>query len=162
MLRLSRDSDIIIHFYNVDQDLSTHIETYLTEIRTITRLNNIHVYNSSSSKDSLNLTNYAFRDYITDNIELIFNLHDNKQMRDLVEKHEERLSKQLDKLRDDIIANDNAAKFYQENNDSENVEREQRRHEILVEEIKLTERRHDRFVELAKKRTIVEKKKKKS
>ncbi|CAF2434257.1 unnamed protein product [Rotaria sp. Silwood2] len=162
MLRLSRDSDIIIHFYNQDQEsLSSHIETYLTEIRTITRLNNIHVCCSSSSlNNSLNLSKFSFRDYITDNVELIFNLNDNKQSRELVEKHEERLSKQVDKLHDDISVNEIATKFYQDNNDFENVEREQHRREILIEDIKLTQRRHDRFVELAQKRTIVEKKNK--
>ncbi|CAF4367540.1 unnamed protein product, partial [Adineta steineri] len=54
MLRLSRDSDIIIYFNDQNhEDLSTHIENYLTEIRTITRLNNIHVV-CSSSNNSLN------------------------------------------------------------------------------------------------------------
>ncbi|CAF5183632.1 unnamed protein product [Rotaria magnacalcarata] len=161
MLRLSRDCDIIVHFHDKDQvDLSTHIESYLSEIRTITRMNNIHVCNSSSSNNPLNLSKFSFRDHVTDNIELIFNLHDNKQTRDLVEKHEERLSKQVNKLHDDIDANDTAVKYYQENNDLENVEREQRRHEILVEDMKLTQRRHEKFVEIAQKRTIVEKKKK--
>ncbi|CAF3373526.1 unnamed protein product [Rotaria socialis] len=161
MLRLSRDCDIIVYFHDKDQvDLSTHIETYLSEIRTITRMNNIHVCSSSSSNNSLNLSKFSFRDHVTDDIELIFNLHDNKQTRDLVEKHEERLSKQVSKLHDDIDANDTAVKYYQENNDLENVEREQRRNEILLEEIKLTQQRHERFVEIAQKRTIVEKKKK--
>ncbi|CAF4357979.1 unnamed protein product, partial [Adineta steineri] len=40
MLRLSRDSDIIIYFNNQNhENLSTHIENYLIEIRKITRLN---------------------------------------------------------------------------------------------------------------------------
>lgn len=155
MLRLPRDSDIIIHFNNQNQkDLSNNIENYLTEIRTLTRLNNIHIGYSSSSK-------FSFRDYVNDDIELIFNLNNDKQIRDLVEKHEERLSKQTDKLYDDINANEIAIKFHQDNNDVENVEREQRRREILTEDIKLTQRRHERFVELAQKRTIVEKKNKK-
>ncbi|CAF3420406.1 unnamed protein product [Rotaria sp. Silwood1] len=162
MLRLLRDSDIIIHFSNRDQeDLSTHIETYLTEIRTITRLNNIHVCRSSSSENnSFKLSKFSFRDYITDNIDLIFNLNDNKQSRELVQKHEERLSKQVDKLHDDMGVNELATKFYQDNNDFENVEREQRRRETLIEDLKLTQRRHERFVELAQKRTIIEKKNK--
>ncbi|CAF3553504.1 unnamed protein product [Rotaria sordida] len=162
MLRLSRDSDIIIHFYNQDkEDLSIHVETYLTEIRTITRLNNIHVCRSSSSlNNSFNLSKFSFRDYITDNIELIFNLNDNKQSRELVEKHEERLSKQVDKLHDDIGVNEITMKFYQENNDLETLEREQRRREILLDDLKLTQQRHERFVELAQKRTIIEKKNK--
>jgi hypothetical protein len=161
MLRLPRDSDVIIHFHNQDQeDLSTHMETYLTEIRTITRLNNIHLLRSSSSNKSINLSKFSFRDYITDNVELIFNLNDDNQTRELVEKHEERLSKQVDKLNDDMAVNDAAMKFHQDNNDLENIEREQNRRELLIEDIKLTQRRHERFVELAQKRTIVEKKNK--
>jgi hypothetical protein len=159
MLRLPRDSDIIIHFHDSNsQDLSTHIETYLTEIRTITRLNNIQLIRSSN--DSLNLSKLSFRDYITDNIELIFNLNDNEQTKGLVGKHEEKLSKQVDKFHDDMNANDAAMKLHQENNDVENIEREQRRREILIEDMTLTQRRHERFVQLAQKRTIVEKKNK--
>ncbi len=150
MLRLPRDSDVIIHFHNQDQeDLSTHMETYLTEIRTITRLNNIHLLRSSSSNKSINLSKFSFRDYITDNVELIFNLNDDNQTRELV-----------DKLNDDMAVNDAAMKFHQDNNDLENIEREQNRRELLIEDIKLTQRRHERFVELAQKRTIVEKKNK--
>jgi hypothetical protein len=161
MLRLPRDSNIIIHFHNQNQDnLSTHIETYLTEIRTITRLNNIHLFDSSSSNNSINLSKFSFGDYITDNIELIFNLNDDKQTRELVEKHEERLSKQIDKLNDDMNTNDEVSKFYQENNDLENLEREQRRREILIEDIKLNQRRHETFIKLAQKRTVIEKKNK--
>ncbi|CAF3540062.1 unnamed protein product [Adineta steineri] len=161
MLRLSRDSDIIIYFNDQNhEDLSTHIENYLTEIRTITRLNNIHVV-CSSSNNSLNKSKYSFNDYITDNVELIFNLNDDKQTKELVEKHEERLSKQVDKLQDDLGVNDTATKFYQENNDEENIEREKNRREIIMEDMKLTQRRHERFVELAQKRTVIEKKNKK-
>jgi hypothetical protein len=156
MLRLPRDSDIIIHFHNRNQEyLSTHLQTYLTEIRTITRLNNIHISSSP------NLSKFSFRDYITDNIELLFNLNDDKQTRDLVEKHEERLSKQIDKLNDDIVVNETATKFHQENDELEFIEREQRRHEILIEDMKLTQRRHETFVNLAQKRTVFEKKNKK-
>ncbi len=161
MLRLPRDSDVIIHFHN-QEDLSTHMETYLTEICTITRLNNIHLLRSSSSNKSINLSKFSFRDYITDNVELIFNLNDDNQTRELVEKHEERLSKQVDKLNDDMAVNDAAMKFHQDNNDLENIEREQNRRQLLIEDIKLTQRRHERFVELAQKRTIVEKTKKKT
>jgi hypothetical protein len=161
MLRLPRDSDVIIHFHN-QEDLSTHMETYLTEICTITRLNNIHLLRSSSFNKSINLSKFSFRDYITDNVELIFNLNDDNQTRELVEKHEERLSKQVDKLNDDMAVNDAAMKFHQDNNDLENIEREQNRRQLLIEDIKLTQRRHERFVELAQKRTIVEKTKKKS
>jgi hypothetical protein len=158
MLRLSRDSDIIIHLHD-QEDFSIHLETYLTEIRTITRLNNIHLL-SSSSKTPLNFSNFSFRDSIINNVELIFNLNDDKQTRELVEKHEQRLSKQVDKLNDDIGVNEAATKFYQENNDLENVDREQRRRENLVEEVKLTQRRHETFVNLAQKRTVIEKKNK--
>jgi hypothetical protein len=154
MLRLPRDSHIDIHFHHPD-DLSTHLETYLTEIRTITRLNNIQF-----SDNSLNLSKCSFRDYITDNIELIFHLNDNQQTRELIEKHEERLSKQVDKLHDDMNTNDATIKFYQENLDLEILQREQRRRELLIEDIKLTERRHETFVQLAEKRTVIEKKNK--
>jgi len=154
MLRLPRDCNIMIRIHDQD-DLSEHIENYLLEIRTITRLNNINLFDSSLSSKS----KYLFRDYITDNIELIFNLNDDKQTRELVEKHEERLSKQVDKLNDDININDTARKFYQENNDLENLEREQRRRDILIEDIKLIQRRHETFVNLAQKRTVIEKKK---
>jgi len=153
MLRLPRDCDILINFHNENQDnLSKHIESYLTEIRTIARLNNIHL------NKSINFSKLSFRDYITDNIELIFNLNDDKQTRELIEKHEERLSKQVDKLNDDMNINDSMRKFYQENNDLENLEREQRRRDILIEDIKLNQRRHEIFVQLAQKRTIIEKK----
>jgi hypothetical protein len=155
MLRLPRDCNIMIRIHNQDQDdFSKHIENYLTEIRTITRLNNINLFHSSSSESK-----YLFCDYITDNIELIFNLNDDKQTRELVEKHEERLSKQIDKLNDDINTNDAARKFYQENNDLENLEREQHRRDILIEDIKLIQRRHETFVNLAQKRTFIENKK---
>ncbi|CAF5061075.1 unnamed protein product, partial [Rotaria sp. Silwood1] len=128
---------------------------------TITRLNTLHICRSSSSlNNSFKLSKFSFRDYITDNIDLIFNLNDNKQSRELVQKHEERLSKQVDKLHDDMGVNELATKFYQDNNDFENVEREQRRRETLIEDLKLTQRRHERFVELAQKRTIIEKKNK--
>jgi hypothetical protein len=146
----------MIRIHNQDQDdFSKHIENYLTEIRTITRLNNIHISSSP------NLSKFSFRDYITDNIELLFNLNDDKQTRDLVEKHEERLSKQIDKLNDDIVVNETATKFHQENDELEFIEREQRRHEILIEDMKLTQRRHETFVNLAQKRTVFEKKNKK-
>jgi len=153
MLRLQRDCNIMIRIHDQD-NLSEHIENYLLEIRTITRLNNINLFDSSLSKSK-----YLFRDYITDNIELIFNLNDDKQTRELVEKHEERLSKQVDKLNDDININDATRKFYQENNDLENLEREQHRRDILIEDIKLIQRRHETFVNLAQKRTVIEKKK---
>jgi hypothetical protein len=157
MLRLPRDSNIIINFPNSHpDDLSRHIENYLTEIRTITRLNNIQL------SSSIQLSKYSFRDYLTDDIELIFNLNDDQQTRELVEKHEERLSKQVEKLNDDKNINETIMKFHQENNDAENIEREQRRREILIEDIKLTKRRHETFVQLAQKRTIIEKKNKRS
>jgi len=157
MLRLPRDSNIIINFPNSHRDdLSRHIESYLTEIRTITRLNNIQL------SSSIQLSKYSFRDYLTDDIELIFNLNDDQQTRELVEKHEERLSKQVEKLNDDMNINETIMKFHQENNDAENIEREQRRREILIEDIKLTKRRHETFVQLAQKRTIIEKKNKRS
>jgi hypothetical protein len=157
MLRLPRDSNIIINFPNSHpDDLSRHIENYLTEIRTITRLNNIQL------SSSIQLSKYSFRDYLTDDIELIFNLNDDQQTRELVEKHEERLSKQVEKLNDDMNINETVMKFHQENNDAENIEREQHRREILIEDIKLTKRRHETFVQLAQKRTIIEKKNKRS
>ena len=156
MLRLPRDSNIFIHFRtsNTD-DVAKHVQTYLTEIRTIARLNSIDLDEPGRQRST-----FSFRDYLTDDVELIFDLVDSPQTRELVEKHEERLSRQVDKLHDDLAANDAATKFHQEKNDLENVEREQRRREILVEDLTWTERRHDRFVELAEKRTIVEKKKK--
>ena len=158
MLRLSHDSDIIIHCYNHNQEnLSIHLENYLTEIRTITRLHKVHVCNSLSTNNSLNVSKFSFRDYITDNIELVFNLKDDKQTKELVDKHEERLSKQVDKLRDDLNVNETTIKFYQENNNLEYMEREQHRREILMQDIKVTQRRHERFVKLAQKRTIIEK-----
>jgi hypothetical protein len=153
MLRLPRDSNIIIYFHNSHQNnLLQHIENYLTEIRTIARLNNIQLSSSVYS------SKYSFRDYVTDDIELIFNLNDDQQTRELVEKHEERLSKQVEKLNDDMHTNETIMKFHQENNDTENIEREQRRREILIEDIQLTKRRHETFVQLSQKRTIIEKK----
>lgn len=158
MLRLSRDANILIHISNDhSNDLSKYLETYLTEIRTITRLNNIQISHSLPT----NLSKYSFDDHITDNIKLVFNLNDDKQSKELIEKHEERLSKQVEKLKDDINTNDNVSKFYQENNDEENLQREQRRREILIDDIKLTQQRHETFIKLAKKRTIIEKKNKK-
>ena len=115
---------------------------------------NIHF----SINDTLNLSKLSFRDYITDNIELIFDLNDDQQTRELVEKHEERVSKQVDKLQNDIGTADDAIKFYQENNDLEIVEREKHRHNRLIEEIQLVQRRHETFVELAQKKTINAKK----
>jgi hypothetical protein len=56
--------------------------------------------------------------------------------------------------------NDATIKFYQENPDLEILQREQRRRELLIEDIKLTERRHETFVQLAEKRTVIEKKNK--
>ncbi|CAF1407990.1 unnamed protein product [Adineta ricciae] len=162
MLRLSRDSDIIIHFHNDNsKDFSTSIEPYLIEIRTMTRLNNIRILQSTSSDISSTSSKLSFRDYITDNVDIVFILNDDQQTRSLVEKHEERLSKQVDKYNDDLNVNEAAMKFHQENNDMDGIEREQHRRELLIEEIKLTQRRHERFVELAKKRTIIEKKNKK-
>ena len=155
MLRLPRDSNIIIHFHNSHQnDLLQHIQNYLTEIRTITRLNNVQL------SSSVHPSKYSFRDYLTDDIELIFNLNDDQQTRELVEKHEERLSKQVAKLNDDLHTNENVMKFHQENNDTENIEREQRRREILMEDVELTQRRHETFVQLSQKRTVIEKKNK--
>ncbi len=155
MLRLPRDANIFIHLHQ--QDFSTHLETYLTEIRTITRLNNIHLSHSSSSTSSP----YSFRDYLTDDVELIFHLTDDQATRELVAKHEERLSIQVEKLKEDIATNATIIQAHQENQDAENIEREERRREVLLEEMKLTERRHETFVHLAQKRTVVEKKNKK-
>ena len=128
MLRLPRDSTITIHFHNQDShELSTHVESYLTEIRTVTRLNHIRVKRSPPTDTSVQRSQFSFADYISDHVELIFDLDDDKQTRELVDKHEERLSKQVEKLHDDMGVNDVAMKFHQENNDTVNVEREQHR-----------------------------------
>ena len=155
MLRLPREAEIIIDCHADHQEgLSVDIETYLTEIRTLTRLNNIRVQRSPPS------SNFSFRDHLTDHVDLVFNLSDDPATRDQVEKHEARLSKQIGKLQEDIAVNEAATKFHQENNDLENVERGKRRHETLLEDVESTSRRHENFVQLAQKRTMVEKKNK--
>lgn len=152
MLRLSRNAPIIINIHRPSStDISEHLQTYLTEIRTITRMDNIQLSSSSSSKIS-------FRDSLTDDIDLIFHLTDDESTRDLISKHEERLSKQVEKLHEDLISNEATTKFYEENNDPDHAERERRRREILLEELTLNQRRHETFVELAQKRTVIEKK----
>lgn len=152
MLRLPRDAPVIINVHrSTSADFSEHLQAYLTEIRTITRMDNIQLSPSSSSK-------FSFRDSLSDDIDLIFHLTDDKPTRDLVGKHEERLSKQVEKLHEDLVSNETATKFYEENNDPENAERERRRREILLEEMTLNQRRHETFVQLAHKRTVVEKK----
>lgn len=153
MLRLPRDSSIYIDIHRPTSAIfSDHLQTYLTEIRTITRLDNIEL-SSSSSK-------FSFRDYLTDDIDLIINLTDDSSMRELVSKHEERLSKQVDKLNDDLLTNETTMEFHRDN--EEIVQREQRRREILFDELKLNQRRHETFVQLAQKRTIIDKNKKKN
>lgn len=159
MLRLPRDADIVVHFHHPeDESLFQHVETYLTELRTISRLTHLRLDRSPSIPRS----NYSIGDYLTEHVELIFNLNDDSSTRDLVNKHEERLSKQVEKYRDDLVANDAARKMYEENQDQENLDREQRRRETLIEDLHLTERRHERFVQLTGKRTIPEKKSKES
>ena len=68
------------------------------------------------------------------------------------------LSKQVEKFYEDLTTNDAARKNYEENNDQDSLDREQRRREVLLDDLRLTERRHERFVQLAGKRTVLEKK----
>lgn len=151
MLRLPRNSPISIDIHrSTSTALVEHLQAYLTEIRTITRLDNIELSPSVFSK-------FSFRDYLTDDIDLIFNLTDDSSTRELVSKHEERLSKQVDKFHDDLNNNETAMNFHRENNDEENVQREQRRREILMDEMKLHQRRHETFVQLTQKRTVIDK-----
>lgn len=151
-LRLPRDASIVISFPS-ESNLFKHIENYLTEIRTMTRLHNIQLSNQTYSP-----TKFSFRDHLIDDIQMVFNLSDDEQTKELVRKHEERLSKQVDKYHDDLNNNEMLRKAHEEKQDQENFEREQRRREVLIDELKLTQQRHETFVELAQQRTVIEKK----
>ncbi|CAF0756886.1 unnamed protein product [Didymodactylos carnosus] len=132
ILRL-RECESYICITNQPQ-LSTELQTYLNEIRMVSRLHHLKIVDTSLDDNRSYL-----KEYVNDNIEIIVKITDQK----LVKKEYDRITKHITKLKNDIINHE--IKIKEEQEDIVKLKQLQSNLVTLEDDLKRMTRRQERF-----------------